>query len=134
MIIQSNGQPAPESSRQLDKGITAEPQTSAVNEATPTEEQKLSPKFAMLAKREKALRSEAQRLKAERAEWEAQKSSNQAGLVPKDKLAQQLRSDPLGFFTEAGMTADEVANLLLNQRPEDAAYRKLQLELQQTRE
>lgn len=133
IITQQAPLPTTESARQPDK-VVAEPQIPTTEATNSEANQKLSPQYAMLAKREKAIRSETQRLKAERAEFEAQKVSKSSDFMPKAKLAEQLRSDSLGFFNELGLTTDEVANLLLNQRPEDAAYRRLQAELQATRE
>lgn len=75
------------------------------------EPEKLSPQFAALARKEKALRLEAQRIKLERegikAEQEKFKSKD---YIPRERITKET----LAVLAEAGLSHDQVANLLLN--------------------
>jgi hypothetical protein len=123
------------SERQANTNVQAGVATPQPGEAKPDDasDTQLSSKYAMYARKEKAIRSEAQRLKAEKAQFEAEKAAHKAQPA-QSNLKQTILSDPIGFFTQQGLSAEEVANILLNQRPEDVAYRKIQAELQATRE
>ena len=84
-------------------------QESAVPEKK--EPERLSPQFAALARKEKALRLEAQRIKLEREEVKAEKEKFKTSeYIPKDRL----NKETLAVLAEAGLTHDQVAQLLLN--------------------
>lgn len=83
----------------------------ATTEEPKAEPEKLSPQFAALARKEKALRLEAQRIKLERegikAEQEKFKSQD---YVPRERLTKET----LAVLAEAGLSHDQIAQLLLN--------------------
>jgi hypothetical protein len=87
----------------------------------------LSPKFAALARQEKAIRAERARLKAEKDELERQKSAQLNGYIPKDKL----KADPLAAFEEAGLSYDDIAKRLIEapQSEVDPTIRTLQAKI-----
>ncbi len=82
--------------------------------AAPAEPQ-VSPQFAALARKEKALRAEIQRFKAEKESWSTEQKSSQdkytKDYLPKDRLTQ----DPITVLNELGLTHDQIANMLLSQ-------------------
>lgn len=106
-------------------------------EATPKDE-KLSSHYANLARKEKALRAEQERNKAEKASLDAQRSEYQTNYVPKNQLKDLLLKDP----TQFGITAEDLLNAGLNgptpQNQENAALHKrieaLENQLKQTTE
>jgi len=101
-------------------------------EAKPqVKEQQVSPKWAALARREKALRAEAQALKAERDAMKAKESEYATKYIPKDSLAQRAKQDALGLLQEFGITPDEFTQQLLNANPADHAIRKLEAKIQE---
>lgn len=102
--------------------------------ATKTEEKKddfLSPKFAALARQEKQIRAERQRLKDEREAFEREKEARLNGYIPKDKF----KADPFSALQEAGTSYDELTQAFLNspQGQVDPTVRALQSELAQVR-
>jgi len=111
--------------------------TSDTEEVTsPTKvEEPLSPHYAILARKEKALRAETQKLNAARqafkAEQEALKLSgtqtpkastfDESKYIPKDRMTQ----DPVSVLEELGFSREDMANRLLNQdqiSPAQASY------------
>lgn len=109
-------------------------------ETAESSEPSLSDKYAMLARREKALRAKAQAqeqaIKAREAalvEREAKLSQQQPSsqfdeskYVPRDRLAK----DPLSALVEAGLTSDQITELLLNApKADDLSRDKTVLEL-----
>lgn len=80
---------------------TPEPKT------TEAPSQSLSPQSEALARREIQLRKAQQKLKADQVAWEQE----QAKYIPKDKLS----SDTLKVLAEAGITADKLVELQINQ-------------------
>lgn len=107
-------------------------QAPATTEVTPevkTEtESPLSPKFAALARKERALRAEAQKLKAREEAMKAQEADYSSKYIPKDRLTK----DPLGVLTEQGLTMDQITNMLLNQPgPQDQAVSRLEAKIQE---
>lgn len=108
--------------------------TSDTQEATSppkVEEPPLSPQYALLARKEKALRAEVQKLNAAKAafkaEQEAGKSSVQVAppapaideskFIPKDRLTQ----DFIGVLEELGYSSEDIAQRLLTRQPVDPA-------------
>lgn len=79
-------------------------------EAKP-EPEKLSPQFAALARKEKALRLEAQRIKLEREEIKAEQQKFKSNdYVPRERITKET----LAVLSEAGLSHDQVAQMLLN--------------------
>lgn len=90
------------------------------------EEPALSTQYAALARREKALRAQAQKqeqamrarelaLKAREAELAQVKAPDYSNYIPKD----QLKSNALQVLAEAGVSYEELTNQILNQGPTD---------------
>lgn len=99
-------------------------------EATP--QKALSPQFVELARKEKALRSQAQALKAREDALKTRESEYETNYIPKSKLTERFKSDPMGLMQEHGLTYDQLTNLILNQPSvQDQALQKLQAELQE---
>ena len=86
--------------------------TSGVATPAPKQAPELDPKFADLARKEKAIRSKAQALKAQEEALKAREAS----YIPKDQLAK----DPLAALAQAGYSQEAIAELLLKgQQPKD---------------
>jgi len=64
----------------------------------------------LLAKREKAIRQQAQKLQMEKQKWEAERKKYETDYVPKEKL----KSDWLGVLEQQGLTHEQIAQHLLN--------------------
>lgn len=106
-------------------------ETPVVAEATPAPEKKddfLSPKFAALARQEKQIRAERQKLKADKEAFEADQRSRLNGYIPKD----ELRKNTLAALESAGMSYDELTKQLLEapQGQVDPTVRALQAQVQ----
>lgn len=93
-------------------------------EATPSKEDPLSPQFAQLARKEKALRMEMQKLKAEREAFKTEREAaskvaqpeqpafDPSKYIPKERLLQ----DTLGTLMEQGIDYEKLAEMALNQQ------------------
>lgn len=77
-------------------------------------EQLLSPKFAQLARQQKAFREERERLKKEREAFEAEKKKLGSEYLSKEELRQKFRQNPSEVFEEFEVTNDQLTNLILN--------------------
>jgi hypothetical protein len=111
------------------EATTDEVTTSPVVEETPAkplEDPTSSAQFAALARREKALRAQAQKqqqalqaredaLKAREAQIQAEADKYKTGYISKD----QLKSNALQMLSEAGVSYDELTQQVLNQQPTD---------------
>lgn len=87
------------------------PQQPTAPEPAKAEPEKLSPQFAALARKEKALRLEAQKIKLEREAAKAEMEKYKSGdYVPKDRITKET----LAVLSEAGLSHDQIAGLLLN--------------------
>lgn len=131
----NNSTEAVDNSRHLDQSVSTEesqaPVTNEViassQEAEPVEP--ISNQYAMLARKEKALRAKAQatdaKLKAEREAFEIEKRAYQAKeqeyqtkYVPKDRL----KSDLPSLLAEMGLSSEEISNVIYNApKPEEVA-------------
>lgn len=131
---------APDASNKASEGQSTsnEASESLVEETPKSTEPSLSDKYAMLARREKALRARAQAQEAalvarESAltEREAKLSSSQTSIdtsqyVPRDLLSK----NPMAALVEAGLTSDQITELLLNApKADDLSRDKTVLEL-----
>jgi hypothetical protein len=100
--------------------------------ASTQEETPLSSQYAQLARKEKALRLQAQDLKRQMVEFKAQQDAAKAQIaqtpdptkyVPVD----QLLKDPWSVLNEKGLTYDQLTQAALNQpKPEELAIQRLQ--------
>jgi hypothetical protein len=90
----------------------------ASSEATPGAPDALSPKFAALARREKAIQDKDAWLKSEQKKLE-----DQRGEIRKQaqaELRERLRQDPFGLLSEEGLTGEQLLNLQANQPSPEA--------------
>lgn len=87
--------------------------------------EQLSPRFAQLARKEKALRMEQQKFQAERKSLEAKIAEYESSYLPKSKLSELAKSNPLAYLEQGGITPDEFTQALLNANPQDAAIQKI---------
>jgi hypothetical protein len=91
------------------------------------EEDKISPKFAALARKERALREQARALQSERELLKAIQAENETMKAWRGKLS----TDPLSVLTEAGVSYDQLTQSLLNSNQTvDPEIVKLKQELQ----
>lgn len=81
-------------------------------------------RFAQLARKEKALRAQARQLQEQQRSMQEQLTKSQS------EWKERVKSDPLTLLAEAGLTHDDIANLLLNSRPEDVELKRIKSELQ----
>lgn len=80
-------------------------------------------RFAQLARKEKALRAQARQLQEQQRQWQEQQSKSQ------NSWKDQVKSDPLAVLAEAGLTHDQIAEMLLNSRPDDMELKRIKAEL-----
>lgn len=96
---------------------------------TPVEETKqdaLSPKYAALARQEKAMRGRAQQLKAREDAIKAKEAEYSTSYVSKSDLAKRISENPLAVMGEYGLTAEQLTQLALNPpAPESLEIQKL---------
>jgi hypothetical protein len=85
----------------------------------------LDDRFATLARREKAIRTEAQRIAQEKAAWEAQRSQAPAP----DAWKGRAKTDLMGMLAEAGVSYEEASQAFLNTTPESATIQRLQAQI-----
>lgn len=93
-------------------------------------EEPLSTQFAILARKEKALRAKAQEFrtqqdsfKAQQAAFEAEKGQLQSR--SEESFKQRLAKDPIGALAEVGLSPEEVANLMLNPSKVDPGVQRV---------
>lgn len=113
--------------------------TNEVSQATPAEatpkvtDETMSPKFAALARQQKALRQQQRAFEEQRRAFETDKQAREA--EREEALAakawkQRLTQDPYSVMLESGLTADQVAALMLNQpNPADQRVQLLEQEI-----
>lgn len=114
-------------------------------EATKPKEDPLSSQYALLARKERALRAKVQAqdatLKAREAEFaereaaiKAKEAEYTSNYIPKSRI----KSDPLSVLTEEGVSYDELTNAILNPIKQDprvmAEIERLKAEVQATRD
>lgn len=110
--------------------------TSEVNKVeTSTQSEQLSPHYAQLAKKERALRARTQELKAKEDALKAKEQEYQSKFISKDDLT----NDPLGVLSKHGLTYEQLTSLILSQgTPEQAsqneAVRRLEAQVQSLRD
>lgn len=97
-------------------------------------EEPLSKHYANLARKERALRVQAQRLQAEREAFKASQAATKPIEVDTSKFIdrERLLQDPFAVLNELGVSYDQLTNSALNQpKPEEIAYKKLENDLRQ---
>jgi acyl transferase domain-containing protein len=95
-----------------------------VPEVTKPQEQ-LSPRFAQLAQKEKALRRAQQQIQQEKEAMKAKIADYETSYLPKSKLTELAKSNPLGALEQMGISADEFTQALINANPLDARLQKM---------
>lgn len=111
-----SGVPANDASRQTNNiSETASPDLGGVNKEDnqSLKYRELSQQQVAFARREKEIRARQAALAEEKANIEKMKSSYDQDYIPKSKL----KSDFMNVVTNAGLTADEIASMLLNPQP-----------------
>ena len=99
-------------------------QQEPIVEQQPQQPDQSAERFAQLARKEKALRAQARQLQEQQKAWQEQQAKSQSSW--KD----QVKNDPLSVLAEAGLTHDQIAEMLLNSRPDDMEMRRVKAELQ----
>lgn len=100
--------------------------TAAETTAEGSPDEQLSPKFAALARKERALRSKYQEFKAREEALKAKEAEISSFSTLKSRATQE----PLAVLQELGISYDMLTNAILNQPdPESQAYAKLQAEI-----
>lgn len=103
------------------------PVEAASVESVETKPDALSPKFAALAKREKAVREATRAFQAEKAKLQEQLKEIEAAKSWKESLTK----NPLQVLQDAGITYDQLTQIMLNQPPQgDPELLKIQKELE----
>lgn len=121
--VMEGRQPSTSSSAPLAEGDGA-----PVPEAKADEQ--ISPKFAALARKEKAIRSKAQELKAWEDRLKAKEAEYESSYVPKAALKERLKNDVLGFMQENEITYDDLTQAVLNgPNQESLEIKKLQAKI-----
>lgn len=121
---------AVEATRELPQQLGAE-EASVAAETKPAPADPLSPKFAALAREQKLLRQQQREIQEQRKAIEAERQT----IEQSKQWKQRITQDPYGVMLEAGLTADQVAALMLQQpNPEEQKYSLLQQELKQIKE
>ena len=101
-------------------------------EATDESREPLSAHYARLARREKELRAEAQKLQRDREAMKAAQEAAKPADVDTSKFVsrEDLLKDPFSVLNELGLTYDQLTNSALNQpKPEELRIQKLEQEL-----
>ncbi len=109
---------APEAQVAAESGQNTITESAPVAPAAPAKaEEPLSPQYAQLARIEKSIRAdrvkmkaEQEAFKAEREAFKAEREAAAAGTYSKDQLAK----NPLAVLEEAGLSHDQIAQMLLN--------------------
>lgn len=114
------------------QGAPPEAQAGAPTEPAKAEApERLSPQFAALARKEKALRLEAQKIKAERESWKQEQSKssfNANEYVPKSRL----KTEAINVLMEEGFTLEQIAHMTLShQDRQDPRVASLQAKIQE---
>ncbi len=118
-------QVSPEIDTTVTNEVNEEPQAPEVTEEK-TKEDPLSNQYAILARREKALRAKVQQQEQAYKAREAQLAEREAKLTKQPQFdaskyvsIEQFKADPLRVMADTGLSYDELTQQLLNQSPRD---------------
>lgn len=128
-----------QATKSVDVGLTPsnEDTTPAASEVTEkAKENPLSSQYAILARKEKALRAHMQKLNAEREAFKAEKASLEAKLSEKNQDVEsrfiskdKLLESPFEVLNDLGVSYDQITNQALNQpSAEELRFKKLERE------
>jgi hypothetical protein len=122
--------PSSSSTESVEQGqkLQSEDSTQESSEVTKTKEDPISSQYAVLARKEKALRARAQQqeqaLKAREAEISAREAALRTQAEPKVDMSKyvsidEIRENLLGVAAKAGVSPEEITNSLLDQPRRD---------------
>ncbi len=95
----------------------------------------LSPRFAALARQQKAFREQQKAFQAQKQLFETERQARQEEIEQAKSWKTKLTQDPLSAITEAGITYEQLTNAILNQpSSQDLQYQKLFQEVQSLRQ
>lgn len=95
-------------------------------EAPPTKEAPLSPQFAAMARKEKALAARIRQFEEREKQFVSKESEYQSKYVPKDLIAE----DPVNFLFQNGYTPEKLAQALIDsQDPQNGALTDLRKQI-----
>ncbi len=130
MPIITQQAPLPVTPAPIERQNTTSETTEAPEATAPKVDEALSPKFAVLARKEKALRTQAQQLKAQADALKARESEYQTSYISKSDLQKKLADDPVAFMNEHGLSWDQLTQSVLNQSPQDNQIKALKAEIE----
>lgn len=90
----------------------------------PKQEQ-LSPRYLQLARKEKALREQQRQIAMEKEAMKAKLAEYETSYIPKSKLTEMAKNNPLRALEQMGLTPDEFTQALLQANPQEAAIQKI---------
>lgn len=128
-IIKKTEQSDTSDSVQAEAPPKQEEAKSADSDSKPKTEDPLSPQYALLARKEKALRANAQAIKAREdaiKAKEAELASKDAEYASKYIQRDKLLADPLSILSELGISYDELTNKILGTPTEGQPSQELQ--------
>ncbi len=97
---------------------TSEAKAEAVietKETAPKVDDRLASKFAALTRKEKAIREQQNQLKQKQAEIDQLKKQYEERGSSEKSLAERLKSEPLKVLSEAGLTFEDLSQIVLNE-------------------
>lgn len=107
-------------------------------QATPIKEEAVKqedPRLAALARQQMLLRKQQRELEEQRRAFAQERESLKPKLSEAEKyssLVNRLKTDPYGAMLEQGLTADQVAAMMLNQpTPEDQKFQAYEMQIRQ---
>lgn len=116
---------------QLDNNVTTNVEEVTEETVAATPEEKLSPKYAQLARKEQALRQRELELKAMEQRLAAKEEEYKTRYVPKEEISKKFSTNFNEAAEEFGLSYDTLTQAVLNQpTPETQAYTRLEKEIQ----
>lgn len=109
--------------------VEAQPQEAQTTQTT--QQDTLSPKFALLAKKERMLRAIDEKHKVREQEWKSKEEKYSSY----SQMEERLAKDPINLLIEKGYTPQRIAELLLNgPKEEEVQVRQLKDEINKIKE
>lgn len=119
-------------SGQVNTDVTTAVEEVVEEQITPPTEEKLSPKYAQLARREAAVRAKELEIKAAEEKLKAKDEEYRTKYIPKDEVGKRLTSNFQEASSEFGLSYDQLTQSLLNQpSAETQAYEDLKRQIEQ---
>lgn len=126
--------PAPIQQETVSESVSSET-TPEVTEAAVTpeakvEEKTISPQYAQIAKRERMVRRQLEELKQREAAFKNREQDLLTRYVPKDQIAEDFRTDPLGSMKKYNLSYDQLTAQVLNgPTPQEQTVAELRREI-----